>query len=109
MYNYFNQNYLTAYYVSDYQEVLNTPVSTNGEASLFVDLTSMIMYSKKMINGQTYIQPYKIEAINNIGSPNNGSKEADTERLNYTSIINELKSIKDEINAIKGGSINESE
>ena len=108
MYNYFNQNYLTAYYVSDYQEVLNTPVSTNGEASLFVDLTSMIMYSKKMINGQTYIQPYKIEAINNIGSPQNGAKEAYTERLDYTSIINELKSIKDEINAIKGGSIDES-
>ena len=81
MYNYFNQNYLTAYYVSDYQEVLNTPVSTNGEASLFVDLTSMIMYSKKMINGQTYIQPYKIEAINNIGSSQNVTKEADTELL----------------------------
>lgn len=70
MYNYgFNDNSFLGYYISDYSEVLNAPAPTNGTAILFANLEQGMLWSKKIIQGQAYIQGYKIAPINLEGAP----------------------------------------
>lgn len=92
---YGSNNMLMAYYVNSYSDVLNAPVSSNGEASLFVNLNEMKMYSKKMINGQSYIQEYSITPINNVGSP-------ETKQDPMEVILAELQQIKNDVSLLKG-------
>ena len=70
MYNFnmFNNSFI-GYYVGDYSEVLNYAAPSDGSSILFANLEQGLIWSKKLINGQTYIQPYRILPINNESKP----------------------------------------
>ena len=109
MYNqYFgNQNEsFIGYYVSDYNEVVNIAAPMNGSPILFANLEQGCLWSKKMINGQTYIQPYKLEPINNVGVPKQPLNDVlNNDTINI--IMDELKALKNEISTLNGGKSNE--
>jgi hypothetical protein len=96
-YNYFNGNSFVGYYVNDYNEVLNTAVPSNGDAVLFANLDSGMIWSKKIVNNIPTIQPYSItpifqEATRQPALTNNNSE-----------IMDMLKSMQAEIEKLKGG------
>lgn len=66
---YDNCNSFIGYYVSDYSTVLNTSVPQNGMPILFADLSQGMLWSKKYVQGQAYIQPYSLTPINTVGEP----------------------------------------
>ena len=70
MYNFnlFSNSFL-GYYVNDYSEVLNYAAPSDGTSILFANLDQGLIWSKKLINGQSYIQPYRIIPINNESKP----------------------------------------
>jgi len=85
------------YYVLDYSSVLNTPAPSNGTAILFANLEQGLMWSKKNINGQSYIQAYSISPINTEGSPKEPQKQEDI--LNM--IMNKLNNLEEEFKNVK--------
>ena len=99
-YNYnpymFNNSFV-GYYVNDYNEVLNTAVPSNGDAVLFANLDSGMIWAKKIVNNIPTIQPYSItpifqEATRQPAPTNNNSD-----------IMDMLKSMQAEIEKLKGG------
>ena len=60
-------NSFTGYYVNDYSEVLNMVAPVNGSAVLFANLDKGKLWSKKIIQGQAFIQEYEIRPVNNSG------------------------------------------
>lgn len=102
----YNSNTAISYYVNSYNDILNTPVSTNGEASIFINLNDMTLYTKKIINGQSYIQGYTISPINNVGMPPENKSEANQNDA-LKIILDELESMKKDINLLKGAKPNE--
>lgn len=98
---YFSQNNsFLGYYVSDYNEVLNMAVPSNGEAVVFTDLNQGMMYSKKIVNGIPYIQKYKISPI---------YQEVQKAETNDNSdILAELRAMRAELDELKGGRYDES-
>jgi len=97
-----HNNSFTGYYVSDYNEVLNTAVPSNGDAVLFANLDQGMMWSKKLVNGLPTIQPYKIIPI--YQEPQKQPEVIN----NSTDVMEELKAMKAEIAKLKGGKIDES-
>ena len=101
-YNYnpyiFNNNSFVGYYVNDYNEVLNTAVPSNGDAVLFANLDSGMIWSKKIINNIPTIQPFKIipiyQEVQKQPEPINNSPD----------IMEELKAMRAEIAKLKGDS-----
>lgn len=55
------------HYVNDYSEVEKAQVNMNGTAELFIG--EGIMWSKKLINGQPYVDAFNFTKINNVGQP----------------------------------------
>lgn len=80
MYNFnlFNNSFI-GYYVNDYSEVLNYAAPSDGTSILFANLEQGLIWSKKFIQGQTYIQPYRIIPINNESKPPETAKTVSTE------------------------------
>jgi len=80
MYNFnlFNNSFI-GYYVGDYNEVLNYAAPSDGSAILFANLEQGLIWSKKLINGQSYIQPYRIIPINNESKPPEPVKQTTTD------------------------------
>ena len=81
MYNFnlFNNNSFIGYYVNDYSDVLNYAAPSDGSAILFANLDQGLVWSKKFIHGQTYIQPYRIIPINNESKPPEQVKQQTTD------------------------------
>jgi hypothetical protein len=76
---------------------LNTAVPSNGDAVLFANLDSGMIWSKKIVNNIPTIQPYSItpifqEATRQPAPENNNSE-----------IMDMLKSMQAEIEKLKGG------
>jgi hypothetical protein len=59
--------------------VLNYAAPTDGTSILFANLDQGLIWSKKFIQGQTYIQPYRIIPINNETKPPEDKPKATTE------------------------------
>lgn len=94
---FYNGNSFVGYYVTDYSEVLNTPVPSNGDAVLFANLDSGMIWSKKIVNNVPTIQPYSITPI---------FQEATREKVainNSPEIMDILKSLQAQIEDLKGG------
>jgi hypothetical protein len=94
---FYNGNSFVGYYVNDYSEVLNTAVPSNGDAILFANLDSGMLWSKKIVNNIPTIQPYSITPI---------FQEATRPQVptnNNTEIMEMLKSLSAEIEKLKGG------
>jgi hypothetical protein len=94
---FYNGNSFVGYYVTDYSEVLNTAVPSNGDAVLFANLDSGMLWSKKIVNNIPTIQPYSITPI---------FQEATRQSVptnNNTEIMDMLKSMQTEIEKLKGG------
>ena len=90
-------NNFVGYYVNDYNEVLNTAVPSNGDAVLFANLESGMIWSKKIINNIPTIQPFKIIPIYQ-------EVQKQPESINNsTDLMEELKAMKAEIAKLKGG------
>ena len=88
MYNYYGlDNSFMGYYVSSYEQVLNMAVPTNGQAVLFADLDKGKIYSKKIMNGSSYIQEYDIRPVNNTSGD----------------LFKRLEEMEKELKALKGG------
>ena len=81
MYNFnlFNNNSFIGYYINDYNDVLNYAAPSDGSAILFANLDQGLIWSKKLINGQSYIQPYRIIPINNESKPPEQVKQQTTD------------------------------
>jgi hypothetical protein len=101
---YYNQSNSTfiGHYITDYSEVLNTAIPTNGEAVLFANLEQGMIWSKKMVNGVPNIQPFKLlplyQEVQKQPEPINNSAD----------ILEELKYMKAEIEKLKGGKVDDS-
>lgn len=82
MYN-FNlfSNSFIGYYVNDYSDVLNYAAPSDGSSILFANLEQGLIWSKKFIQGQTYIQPYRIIPINNETKAPDIPKETKEDKL----------------------------
>ena len=94
---FYNGSSFVGYYVTDYSEVLNTAVPSNGDAVLFANLDSGMLWSKKIVNNIPTIQPYSITPI---------FQEATRQSVptnNNSEIMDMLKSMQTEIEKLKGG------
>jgi hypothetical protein len=60
--------------ISDYKEVENYPVPTDGTPTLFFDFVHYVFYSKKFANGQCSIQSFVFSPMNG-----NGTSSSDTD------------------------------
>ena len=76
--DFYNNNYATpaafgstfvGYYVTNYQDVLNSPAPITGEPVLFANLDHGVLYSKKLVNGRAFVQAYSIAPVNSTGYP----------------------------------------
>lgn len=85
-----NNNNFVGYYVNSYDDVMNAPVPLNGSPVIFVDLSQGILWSKKMVNNQAYVQQYSIAPVVNLGEP---PKPND--------ILEELNKLRKEMEEIK--------
>lgn len=91
-------------YVSSYDEVLNSAAPINGSAIIFADLNNMMLYSKKNINGVPTVQPYKLQPIyQEAVKPTEPVNQNDALKI----ILDELESMKKDINLLKGAKPNE--
>lgn len=95
-YNIFNNSFI-GYYIDNYNDVLNYAAPTDGSAVLFANLNEGMMWSKKIINGVPYVQPYRLMPINNEGRP--------PEVINTVSTTDQKL---DKLIELLGGKINES-
>ena len=94
----YNDNSFVGYYVSSYNDVLNMAVPSNGSPVLFADLTNGMLWSKKIIQGIPTIQPYRIQPV---------YQEIQKPAENRTTdMMDEIKSLREEINILKGGVLN---
>jgi hypothetical protein len=100
LYNYnpyiFNNNSFVGYYVNDYNEVLNTAVPSNGDAVLFANLDSGMIWAKKIVNNIPTVQPYSITPIFQEAS------RPQTPVNNNQEILDMLKSLTAEVEKLKG-------
>lgn len=90
------RNSFIGYYVNDYTEVLNTAVPTNGEATIFADLEKNMIWSKKLIGNTPCVQAYRITPIYQDG------QKPQTQIIDSSDILAEVKAIKAEIAILKG-------
>ena len=75
--DFYNSNYaapafgstFVGYYVTNYQDVLNSPAPITGEPVLFANLDQGVLYSKKLVNGRAFVQAYSIAPVNSTGEP----------------------------------------
>lgn len=95
-YGFTDDSYFTGKYVSDYNEVINTPSPINGSAIIFADLNSLMLYSKKVVNGTALIQPYKLQPIYQ------EAVKPEVKEDPITLILNKLESMELDINKLKG-------
>lgn len=83
-------------YVNDYQEVVNTPTSADGNATLFVNLEQGIIWSKKFINGTNSIQAFRISPLNNL--ENNPTEE---KKVDINVIITKLNELNERLSKLE--------
>ena len=94
----YNDNSFIGYYISDYNDVLRMPVSSSGQPTLFVNLNQGMAWSKKNLNGQSYIQAYSLLPINTEGTPKEENNNGDV----LNKIISKLDTLEKDINNLKG-------
>lgn len=95
MYNYpyFNDNMFTGYYISNYNDVLNMAVPSNGQSVLFANLDEGMIWSKKLVQGVPQIQPYKIIPVYDTAR--------EPVKSNTDSILEQLKTITERLNKME--------
>ena len=76
--------------VKNFSEVEQAPTRLDGTASLFFDFDNMVFWSKKFINGQHMIQPYKFMALNNDNVPEEPAKESTKEDSNLLATLTDM-------------------
>ena len=67
-YNFFTNSF-AGYCIDNYNDVLNYAAPSDRSAVIFANLNEGMLWSKKLINGIPYIQPYRLIPINNEGKP----------------------------------------
>lgn len=104
--NYYNQlnnvnnNGFIGQYVNSYEEVEKSQVNMNGIPTMFV--ANGVFWIKKFVNGQSYINAYKFEPINNLGEPSINKQEENKNGLESDfngnlEILNAINSIENKI------------
>lgn len=89
--NYFNfsNDTFVGQYVNSYDDVISTPCPFNGQPVICADLNSMMLYSKKNVNGIPVIQPYKLTPLYQ-----EATKPKTTENDTLSMILNRLDKLE---------------
>ena len=94
--------------VSTYQDVENYPTPTNGTAVLLFNYDDGVFYSKKFVNGQSTIQPFKFLPLNSSNTANvvesepvkDAEKELDFKEM-LQKLSNKFDALEKKFNALK--------
>lgn len=90
---------LYARYVDNYEEVEKAQVPMDGSVTMF--FTDKVFWTKKIVNGQPYINAYYFNPINSQGEPSS-SNENGTQDINnqdvLKSIVERLEKLERSIN-----------
>ena len=98
-------------YVNDYNDVITYPTPQDGSAYLFINLDKGLLWSKKFLDGQNFIQTFSIQPFNNMGEVPQKEIEKEPKKDNdLTVILDEITKINERIGVLENGykkSINE--
>lgn len=94
--------------VDNYEAVANAQVPANGTPMLFIDTKALRLYSKRMDNGQPYIQGFELKPIEAKPEPANAPQQAQqtqeqpqTDENPFQRIMDKLDGFESRIKALE--------